>query len=131
MKRISLLFLVFAGLFVALNPAKSEPIYHEKHYPTGSGPFPTVVALHTSGGFHTVQHLIQRYIDDGFAVYAPDFFTRHGLTPKKRMKTFSKYRENIEQKLSEIVALAKSAPRLIARIYSLSGFQTVAFGSAT
>jgi len=29
----------------------AEPIYHEKKYPDGTGPFPTVLILHTSGGF--------------------------------------------------------------------------------
>ncbi len=38
---------------------------------------PAVIALHTSGGFKTVQHLIKRYVDDGFVVYAPDFFSRY------------------------------------------------------
>ena len=74
-----------------------------------------------------MQHLIQRYIDDGFAVYAPDFFTRHGLTPKKRMKTFSKYRENIEQELSEIVALAKNDPKVDSQNIFAVGFSNGGF----
>ena len=127
MGRILIIFMVVGGFFATVIPARSEPIHHEKHYPTGSGPFPTVVALHTSGGFHTVQHLIQRYIDDGFAVYAPDFFTRHGLTPKKRMKTFSKYRENIEQELSEIVALAKNDPKVDSQNIFAVGFSNGGF----
>ena len=90
----------------------SSPIYHEKYYPDGSGPFPAVIALHTSGGVKTVKHLIQRYVDDGFAVYAPDFFKRHGLTPKARMETFSTYRENIEEELTEIVDLVKNDPKI-------------------
>ena len=65
----------------------SSPIYHEIRYPPGSGELqfgvralavgeqvPAVIVLHSSGGFDLVQHLIQRYIDDGFAVYVPDFF---------------------------------------------------------
>ena len=84
-----------------------EPIYHEKYYPKGTGPFPAVIALHTSGGFKTVAHLIQNYVDDGFVVYAPDFFRRHGLTPKTRMKTFTTYRASIEKELSIIVSLMK------------------------
>ena len=68
---------VFWGLVVCLifaGSVRAEAIYHEKFYPDGSGPFPAVIALHTSGGFKTVKHLIQRYVDDGFAVYAPNFF---------------------------------------------------------
>ena len=71
---------VFLGLVVCLIfsvNARAEVIYHEKFYPNGSGPFPAVIALHTSGGFKTVRHLIQRYVADGFTVYAPDFFVKH------------------------------------------------------
>ena len=98
--------------FIFAHNARAEPIYHEKKYPDGSGPFPAVIALHTSGGFRTVKKHIQRYVDDGFAVYAPDFFKRHGLTPKTRMETFSKYRENIEEELTEIVDIMKNDSKI-------------------
>ena len=127
MLRASPALIVFLGLFIFLNPAKSEPIHHEKHYPTGSGPFPAVIALHTSGGFRTVKHLIQRYVDDGFAIYAPDFFSRHGLTPKTRMKTFSTYRENIEKELSEIVQLARNDPKIDSKNLFAVGFSNGGF----
>ena len=96
---------------LAVNAA-AEPIYHEKHYPRGDAPFPAVIALHTSGGFKTIKPLITRYVDDGFVVYAPDFFTRHGLHPKNRMETFSTYRTAIERELDEIVELAKTDPKV-------------------
>ena len=44
---------VFWGLVVCLifaGSVRAEAIYHEKFYPDGSGPFPAVIALHTSGG---------------------------------------------------------------------------------
>ena len=47
----------------------------------GDGPFPAAIALQTSGGFKRMKHLIQRYVDDGFVVYAPDFFTRQDVDP--------------------------------------------------
>ena len=71
-------FLGLVVCFIYSSSAQAESIYHEKFYPDGSGPFPAVIALHTSGGFKTVKHLIQRYVDDGFTVYAPDFFVKHG-----------------------------------------------------
>ena len=75
---------------IAFGPvSRAEPIYHEIYYPDGSGPFPAVLALHTSGGFRSINHLFQRYVNDGFAVYVPDFFTSHGITTRKRMETFS------------------------------------------
>ena len=99
-------------LFLLMGNARAEPIYNEKYYPDGSGPFPAVIALHTSGGFKTVKHLIQRYVNDGFAVYAPDFFKRHGITPRTRMMSFDRFREDIEKDLSEIVALMKKDPKV-------------------
>ena len=105
--------------------ARAEPIYHEKYYPDGSGPFPVVIALHTSGGFKSVKHLIQRYVDDGFAVYAPDFFKRYGLTPRTRMETFDRFREDIEKDLSEIVDLMKNDPKVQKKNIFATGFSAI------
>ena len=116
-----MVFLIFA------NSARAEPIYHEKYYPDGSGPFPVVIALHTSGGFKSVKHLIQRYVDDGFAVYAPDFFKRHGLTPRTRMETFSTYRVNIEEELTEIVDIMKNDPKINKKNVFAVGFSNGGF----
>ena len=103
------------------------PIYHEKYYPNGKGPFPAIIVLHTSGGFKTVGHVIQNYVDDGFVVYAPDFFKRHGLKPSNRMKTFSTYRESIQQELSSIISIMKvdtkiNKKNIFAVGYSNGGF---------
>jgi carboxymethylenebutenolidase len=112
---------------IFFSSVQAEPIYHEKHYPNGSGPFPAVIALHTSGGFKTVKHLIQRYVDDGFAVYAPDFFKKHGLTPRKRMQTFDRFREDIEKDLSKIVALMKKDPKVQEKNVFATGFSNGGF----
>ena len=75
-----ILFLCIVAMsisFHGIGNVSAEPIYHEKYYPEGKGPFSAVIALHTSGGFRTIGHLIQRYVDAGFAVYAPDFFIKH------------------------------------------------------
>ena len=40
--------LVFLLVFICTS-VFAEPIYHEKKYPDGKGPFPTVLILHTSG----------------------------------------------------------------------------------
>ena len=110
-----------------LGAGKSEPIYHEKTYPAGSGPFPAVIALHTAGGLKRFKHLIQRYVDDGFAVYAPDYFTRHDINAGTRRFAFTSHRERIENDLSEIIDLMKQDPKIdknniFAAGYSAGGF---------
>ena len=121
---------VFLGLVVCLifaGSVRAEAIYHEKFYPDGSGPFPAVIALHTSGGFKTVKHLIQRYVDDGFAVYAPNFFVKHGITPRSRMDTFDRFREDIEKDLSEVVRLMTNDPKVQKENIFATGFSNGGF----
>ena len=113
--------------FIFSSNARAEAIYHEKTYPDGSGPFPAVIALHTSGGFKTVKHLIQRYVDDGFVVYAPDFFVKHGITPRSRMDTFDRFREDIEKDLSEIVDLMVNDPKVQKENIFATGFSNGGF----
>ncbi|MEC7490229.1 MAG: dienelactone hydrolase family protein [Pseudomonadota bacterium] len=107
-----LLACFLAIIFGFIRSGFAEPIYHEIHHPEGKGPFPAVIALHTSGGFKTVKPLIKKYVGSGFTVYAPDFFTRHGLTPHTRMDSFDRYREDIEKELVEIVELMGTNPKV-------------------
>ena len=121
---------VFLGLVVCLTFASSvraEAIYHEKFYPDGSGAFPAVIALHSSGGFKTVKGLIQRYVDDGFVVYAPNFFVKHGITLRSRMDTFDHFREDIEKDLSEIVGLMTNDPKVQKENIFATGFSNGGF----
>ena len=123
-------FHVFVGLvvcFIFSSSAQAEEIYHEKFFPDGSGPFPAVIALHTSGGFKTVKHLIQQYVDDGFVVYAPDFFVKHGITTRSRMDTFDHFREHIEKDLSEIVDLMVNNSKIQKANIFATGFSNGGF----
>ena len=107
--------MIFLAGFLILNlfsTVKAEPILHEKYYPTGNGPFPVVIALHTSNGYKTVRKSVKGFLAAGYAVYTPDFFKRHGITHKNRFETWTKYREQIEKELIEIVQLAKSDPKI-------------------
>ncbi len=113
-------------LFFA-SSVRAEAIYHEKFFPNGSGPFPAVIALHTSGGFKTVGHLIQRYVDDGFAVYAPNFFVKYGITTRSRMSTFDRFREDIENDLSEVVGLMHNEPKVEKENIFATGFSNGGF----
>lgn len=87
--------------------AYAEPIFHEKHYPTGNGPFPVIIALHASNGYKTVKKAIKGFTKAGYAVYTPNFFKRHGIRHKNRFETWTKYRLEIEKELIEIVEAAK------------------------
>ena len=127
MNKCAKAFLVLAICLNFSTSARSETIYHEKFYPDGSGPFPAVIALHTSGGFKTVKHLIQRYLDDGFVVYAPDFFTKHGITTSSRMNSFDLFRVEIEKDLSEIVDLIKEDLKVDAKNVFATGFSNGGF----
>ena len=103
--------LLFSVLLTFPGNAAAEAIRHEVSYPTGQGPFPVVIALHTSGGYKPTKKWIENFKskvwnDAGYAVYAPDFFERHGLTPRGRFQTFSRYRNEIEKELSDIVMIA-------------------------
>ena len=108
-ERLSVLkFLLSFILFSFSLTANAEPIFHEKYYPSGNGPFPAVIALHTSGGYKTVRKSIKGYLKAGYAVYTPNFFKQHGLSHKNRFETWTKYRLAIEKELIEIVEVVKS-----------------------
>jgi dienelactone hydrolase len=100
----------------------AEPIQHEVQYPHSPGPFPAVLVLHTSGGFHTVKPQITKYVHAGYAVYAPDFFKRHGITRANRFETWTTYRQAIEQELQELIALARKDPEVDANNIFAVGF---------
>ena len=97
--------------FLFPNLSFAEPIKHEANYPIGNGPFPAVITLHTSGGYAATNRWVENFKSHiwtkaGYVVYSPNFFDRHGITPRTRMDTFTVYREKIETELSKIVDLS-------------------------
>ena len=117
--------LVFCLIFVT--SARAVEIYHEKYYPDGSAPFPAVIVLHSSGGFEKVKPRIQQYVDEGFVVYAPNFFVKHGITRSNKMDTFDRFRQAIEKDLSEIVFLIRSDPKVQKDNIFATGFSNGGF----
>ena len=110
----------------------SEHIYHEKSYPAGSGPFPGIISLHSSGGFRGSQLLIENFRSDvwvkaGYAWYAPNFFAKHGITNRTRMDTFDKYRKDIEKDLAAIIELMKNDPKIDSNNIFAIGFSNGGF----
>lgn len=108
----------------------AQPIYHEINYPRGDGPFPVVIALHTSGGFKTVKRQIAKYTGAGYTVYAPDFFARHGISHSNRLETWTKYRSQIEAELLEIIAVIKKDPKADAENIFAVGFSNGGYWSS-
>jgi dienelactone hydrolase len=123
MRSMYRILIVFYFLF--FGSAFSEPIYHEKKYPSGNEPFPVVILLHSSGGFksdYMMRYIGSDYLKNGFAIYAPDFFKRHGITSQTRKKTWTTYREPIEKELSEIVAIVKQDKKIDSKNIFAVGF---------
>ena len=107
-------------------------IYHQKAYPKGSGPFPAVIALHSSGGAGGSRTIIENYrkqtwLKAGYVWYGPNFFERHGITRATRMDTFNGYRSDIEKELTAIVALMKTDPRIDSKNIFAVGFSNGGF----
>ena len=124
--------LLFSGLSTLPSKTAAELIRHEVSYPSGQGPFPVVITLHTSGGYKPTKKWIENFKskawnDAGYAVYAPDFFERHGLTPRRRFETFSRYRTEIEKELLDIVKVAKNDPRVDPKNVFAVGFSNGGF----
>ena len=100
----------------------SDHIKHTVQYPSGDGPFPALMLLHSSGGFRGTQFYVKLYVDAGYAVYSPDFFNRHGITTATRETTWSTYKEPIENDLSQLVKVMKSDPKVDAQNVFAIGF---------
>jgi len=126
------LFTFVTALLAYANLSSAQPIKYEVAYPNGAGPFPAIITLHTSGGYGPTKKWIENFksqvwTDAGYAVYAPDFFNKHGITPKTRMETFSTYRKEIEKELTEIVELAKSDIKVDGKNIFAVGFSNGGF----
>ena len=111
--------------------ASAEPIFHEKYYPlSASGKVPGVMLLHTSGGYASIKEKIAPFLNAGYAVYTPDFFTRHGLTASNRFETWTVHRTAIENELTEILQLMKSDPKVDAKNIFAAGYSNGGYWAA-
>lgn len=110
--------------------AKDKLMDHALKFPGGDGPFPTVVLLHTSGGFKDVTDNIQRYLNMGYAVAAPDYFEPFGLDNSNRFDAFKKRRKDIEKLLKQFVAHVEKHPKVDSSRLFTVGFSAGGFFSA-
>jgi len=121
---------VQAANFNQLKAADDKLMDHALKFPDGNGPFPTVVLLHTAGGFKDVTDNIQRYLNMGYAVAAPDYFEPFGLDNSNRFKAFKERRKDIEKAIAKFVKYVSQNPKVdTSRLYSI-GFSAGGFYSA-
>ena len=130
--RVKIVAVFVLSLILYSNPSVAQPIKYEVSFPTGNGPFPAVITLHTSGGYEATKRWVENFkshiwTEAGYAVFAPNFFVRHGITPRTRMDTFTVYREKIERELSEIIEIAKKDTRVDAKNIFAVGFSNGGF----
>ena len=123
-KSILLTLAIYLG---SIGTASAEPIYHQKVYPNGTGPFPAVILLHSSGGFKTIKYKFKRFINSGFSIYAPDFWRKHGLTNQRRMETFTEYRDPIGTELEGIFDLMNQDPKIYKNNIFAAGYSNGGF----
>jgi carboxymethylenebutenolidase len=58
--------------------------------PSGAGPFPAILVLHTSSGLRPPDHAYASQLaDQGYVCLVPDFFTAYGLSQNNRRDTFT------------------------------------------
>lgn len=122
-----MLVIVFA--FFA-NLSHSEPISHDKYYPSSEKPAHAIILLHSSGGYKSVAKKVQVYTDAGYVVYTPDFFQRHGITTATRFQSWTTYRTNIEIELNEVIQLMKADVRIDASNIFAVGFSNGGYWAA-
>jgi dienelactone hydrolase len=129
--RASLLTVLFYSAMVPQSTlAKDKLMDHALKFPAGDGPFPTVVLLHTAGGFKDVTDNIQRYLNMGYAVAAPDYFEPFGLDNSNRFDAFKKHRKDIEKLLKQFIAHVEKQPKVDSSRLFTVGFSAGGFFSA-
>lgn len=81
---------------VQLKTGANQAMEATLYRPTGAGPFPAVLVLHTSSGLRPPDHAYaNRLADEGFVCLVPDFFTPYGLNQANRRLTFTTHAQAI------------------------------------
>ncbi len=127
LRPLIVILLMTMGSFTFAN--SKAPLHHALKYPSGSGPFPTIILLHHAGGYLNTLDQIEHYLGLGYAVAMPDYFSPFRLTSQNRFEAFKGKRVDIEKKLTEYVTYLKTqekidAENLFAVGLSAGGFFT-------
>lgn len=91
--------------------------------PDGSGPFPAVLVLHTSGGVDPVDlQFARRLAEQGYAAIVPDYWSAYGLSYMTRRQATTRYAEALFNDFTEIAGYLKAHPRIRAPRVGAVGF---------
>jgi dienelactone hydrolase len=123
-------FRLFPILIVLSGEARADLLEHRLEFPDGEGPFPTVILLHTSGGYESTFDHIQRYKDLGYGVAHPNYYSTFGIDKENRFTGFKEKRKDIEKALVEFVNFIKTNPKVDSDNLFTVGFSAGGFYSA-
>jgi carboxymethylenebutenolidase len=91
--------------------------------PSGTGPYPGVLLLHTSGGLRQADlDYGEKLAKDGYVVMVPAFLAAYGITGQSRRMTFTSYAEPIYADLITALNALESDPRVAGSKLGAIGF---------
>jgi len=91
--------------------------------PTGAGPFPAILVLHTSSGLQpSDQAYASKLADEGYVCLVPDFFQAYGLSQSNRHLTFTAHAQSIQADFIAAIELLKKTPGVQADRIGAVGF---------
>jgi dienelactone hydrolase len=100
------------------------------YVPDGSGPFPSVVVIHTSPGITEVdRQYCARLAREGFICIAPAFLRAYGIKQDLKMEAFTTDREAIMADFRQIVGVLDRLPMARPRAVGAVGFSNGGFFS--
>src|SRR6056300_1224399 len=120
----------FPIIMALLGEVRADVLEHRLEFPDGEGPFPTVILLHTSGGYESTFDHIQRYKDLGYGVAHPNYYSTFGIDKENRFTGFKEKRKDIEKALVEFVNFIKTNPKVDSDNLFTVGFSAGGFYSA-
>ncbi len=104
---------------VGINKKMDATLYK----PAGTGPFPGVVILHTSGGLQSADlEYAEKLADEGYVCLVPDFFKAYGLHANTRQQTFTTYAKPIYEDLANAVDVLRKTAGVRADATGAVGF---------
>ena len=106
-------------LRTGVNQAMEATLYK----PTGAGPFPAVLVLHTSSGLRPADHSYAgKLAEAGYVCLVPDFFKAYGLSQKTRQQTFTTHAQSLYADFASAIDMLKKMKEVQADRIGAVGF---------